>query len=138
MTEPPRSTVNVAVKPQVGIGLSTIAGGSVTAAAYIAAIAAFIGGARDEVTLSTLAVGTVALVSTIAVRGAQAVAAIRHAGFAQTVANVEAALPLPEPEDLALDPDLDDLDDPGPDPDFGVAEVKTHARLKDEVDEAGQ
>jgi hypothetical protein len=84
--------VEVEVAPHVGVGLSTAAGGAVTVAAYLAAIVAFAQGARDEATLSALAVGTVALVTTIAGRVAQAVAAIKTATPAAAPLEARAAL----------------------------------------------
>jgi len=62
------------MQTKVPVGLSTATGGTITLAAYIGAIVAFINGARDAETLTLLALGTIALVSTMAGRFAQAVA----------------------------------------------------------------
>lgn len=77
----PERTVRVTaeVKPKVGIGASTVAGGSVTLVAFVLAVIAFVDGARDEATISAMVVGAVALVTTLAGRYAQAVAAINAA-----------------------------------------------------------
>lgn len=68
--------VDVEVKPTVGVGKSTVAGGSVTLIAYALAIVAFAQGARDEATIGALVVGTVSLLTTLAGRYGQAIAAI--------------------------------------------------------------
>lgn len=75
----PAGDVDVKVKPRVAAGASTIATGTVTVAAYAAAIVAFASGARDEVTLTTLILGTVSLLTFALGRVAQAVAAIKAA-----------------------------------------------------------
>jgi hypothetical protein len=67
-------SATLAVKTRVGIGTSTIAGGTVTLTAYALAIVGFIQGARDEATISALAVGTVSLVTVLGGRYGQAVA----------------------------------------------------------------
>jgi len=64
------------MQTKVPVGLSTATGGTVTLAAYIGAIVAFLNGARDAETVTLLALGTVALVSTMAGRFAQAVAQV--------------------------------------------------------------
>ena len=78
-TPTPPATVDVAVKPRVAFGTSSTAGAGVTVAAYVAAVIALVDGARDEATLTLVVVGTVALVTTLAGRFAQAVAAIKRA-----------------------------------------------------------
>jgi hypothetical protein len=68
--------VDVEVKPAVAVGKSTVAGGSVTLVAYALAIVAFAQGARDEATIGALVVGTLSLLTTLAGRYGQAIAAI--------------------------------------------------------------
>jgi hypothetical protein len=90
--------VDVEVNPRVAVGLSTLAGGGVTVVAYLLAIIAFADGARDEATISAVVVGTIALVTTIAARIAQAVAAIKAtAPVAPAVAVAPAAAAGPTP-----------------------------------------
>jgi hypothetical protein len=89
----------VKVGAKVDVGPSSIAGGSVTVVAYVLALIAFAQGARDEATMSALTVGTIALVTTIAARVAQAVS-----GGKAAAAAVVATAPAPAPvtaEDLA-------------------------------------
>jgi hypothetical protein len=62
---------------QVKVGPTTVAGGTITLAAYAVAVVAFIQGARDEQTISALVVGTVSLVTTLGGRYAQAVAQVK-------------------------------------------------------------
>lgn len=69
-------TAKVAVKPAVSVGVTTVAGGTVTVAAYAVAVVAFIQGARDEQTISALVIGTLSLLTTLGGRYAQAVAAV--------------------------------------------------------------
>jgi hypothetical protein len=76
--------LSLAVKPKVGAGPSTLAGGTVALAAYALALVAYFQGARDEATISALAVGTVSLVTTLVGRFAQATAAVRLAKPAPT------------------------------------------------------
>jgi hypothetical protein len=59
--------------PKVSVGLSTISLGGVSLTAYVLAVLAFVNGARDEATITTAAIGTVALVSMAAGRFWQAV-----------------------------------------------------------------
>lgn len=84
MTEVAASTT-VDVKPTVGIGPTTVAGGTVTVAAFAAAIVAFANGATDEATIGPLIAGTIALVTTLFGRYAQAVAAIKATAVASGI-----------------------------------------------------
>lgn len=70
------ATAKIAVQPAVAIGPTTVAGSAITLAAYAVAIVAFIHGARDEQTLSALAIGTLSLLTTLGGRYAQATAAV--------------------------------------------------------------
>lgn len=79
MAAPQTVRVVAEVKPKVGIGASTVAGGSITLVAYALAIIAFIDGARDEATIGALLAGTAALITTLAGRYGQAIAAVRAA-----------------------------------------------------------
>lgn len=69
-------TAQVAVQTKVGVGASSIAGGSVTLVAYALAIVGYIQGARDEATISAIAVGTISLITVLGGRYGQAIAAI--------------------------------------------------------------
>lgn len=62
---------------KVKAGISTLSLGGVSAAAYVAAVVAFFNGARDEVTIGTAVIGTVALVTMAAGRFWQAVAQLK-------------------------------------------------------------
>lgn len=62
---------------KVPIGPTTVLGGGVTLAAFVAAIVAVIQGARDEATIGALVTGVIGLVTTLAGRYAQAVAATK-------------------------------------------------------------
>lgn len=99
MSERKGAVVDVAVKPKVAIGPSTVAGGTVTVAAFVAAVVAFAQGARDEVTVATLAVGALTLVTTLAGRFAQATAATKAAAAPAPIAGelLEAAELRPDP-----------------------------------------
>jgi hypothetical protein len=66
----------------VSIGLATQAGLSTTVTAYVVAIIAFIQGDRTEETIGALVAGTVALLSVILGRYAQATAQIKAGGLA--------------------------------------------------------
>jgi hypothetical protein len=93
------------------IGLATQAGLGTTVTAYVLAIIAFVEGDRTEETIGALVTGTVALLSVILGRYAQATAQIKAGGLPGTiVAGVNAngnagpghepvpALPQPAPE----------------------------------------
>jgi hypothetical protein len=68
------------------IGLATQAGLSTTVTAYVVAIIAFIQGDRTEETIGALVAGTVALLSVIFGRYAQATAQIKSGGLPGTIA----------------------------------------------------
>lgn len=59
---------------KVSVGPTTIAGSTVTLAAFALAVVAFAQGARDEETFSALAVGALSLVTVLAGRFGQAIA----------------------------------------------------------------
>jgi hypothetical protein len=71
---------------KVSVGPTTVAGGTITLAAYAVAVVAFIQCARDEQTISALVIGTLSLVMTLGGRYAQAVAAVRAAAPEPSVA----------------------------------------------------
>lgn len=83
---------------KIPVGPTSVLGGGVTLAAYMAAIAAFAGGQHDAVTISTLAVGTLSLLATMAGRFAQAHAVIKH--------SVPVAPPAPAPTPAPVTPML--------------------------------
>lgn len=102
------------VAPKISVGKTTVAGSAVSLVAFIAAAVGFAQGARDEVTLSTLAGGLVALVVTLGGRYGQAIAAIlatrpqpapvaslplvQYAGTGNTVSSIQLTDP-GEPDD---------------------------------------
>lgn len=73
----------------VPIGPTTVLGGGVTVAAFVAAVVAFILGARDEGTIGSLVIGGVSLITTLIGRYYQAGKIIEHAIEVATVSPVE-------------------------------------------------
>lgn len=152
MTDQTTATVAVEVKPKVGVGLSTVAGSTVTLGAYVAAIVALVQGARDEATLTLVIVGTVALVTTIAARVAQAIAGIKATAPALTpLTAVAGRLAVDEEEGDELDSLYQrvrraqrtaeeaharlDARDRDPGPTDGADYAKTDAALDDRADD---
>lgn len=69
-------SIKAKVEPVVGVGKSTVVGGSVSLISFVLAAYAYAQGARDEATIGALVAGVVIGVTTLAGRFAQAVAAI--------------------------------------------------------------
>lgn len=84
------------VAPKVAVGKTTVAGSAVSLIAYVLAIVAYLGGARDEATISALVVGTVALVSTLAGRYGQAIALVLKGLQQSTIAAGASSAPATE------------------------------------------
>lgn len=79
MTTTPTNTPVADDPSMVSVGPSTMIGGGVSLAAFVAAIVAFIAGARDAATIGALATGVIILVTTLGGRYAQAVVQIVQA-----------------------------------------------------------
>lgn len=60
--------------PNISVGPTTIAGGTITLASFAVAVLAFINGARDAETFSALSTGLLALLVTLGGRYGQAIA----------------------------------------------------------------
>lgn len=111
---------------KVSAGLSTVSLGGVSAAAYVAAIVAFFSGARDEATIGTAVIGTVALVTMAAGRFWQAIAKTKREAIIAATApprlitpsgGREISLaPVPYTQVWGLDDDGPDDEAPLPDP----------------------
>lgn len=74
-----KTTTTPADASMVSVGPSTMIGGGVSLAAFVAAVVAFIAGARDAATIGALATGVIVLVITLGGRYAQAVVQIVQA-----------------------------------------------------------